>query len=329
VTERELERWQPGEQRLHPRMQALTLEVILRAVFGLDPGPRLDAMRELLTGMLTFADRPASIIPIPEPSERTKRALDQAGPFKGFFGLRERANELLFELVDERRADPAERADVLAMLLYARHEDGSPMSDAELRDELMTLLVAGHETTATALAWTFTLLAREPRVAHELADSLADGDDYLVATIQEALRRRPVLPNAAPRLAKRPYEVGGRTYPAGVCLVPNGYLVHHDPELYPDPYAFRPERFLDRKPGTYEWLPFGGGRRRCLGASFAQLEMRVVLRAVLEAYEVSTEGPLERARRRNITVRPADGALVRLSARERARARRARAAQPA
>lgn len=329
AVERELERLERGEQRLHQRMQALTLEVILRAVFGLDPGPRLDELRELLTALLSFADRPASIVPIPEPGERTKRLLNTAGPFKGFFGLRERVDELLFALVEERRRQREGRADVLALLLDARHEDGSPMSDAELRDELMTLLVAGHETTATALAWAFVLLARHPRVAGELADSLEDGDEYLIATIQEVLRRRPVLPNAAPRLSKVPYEVAGRPYPSGICLVPNAYLVHHDPELYPDPYAFRPERFLGRKPGTYEWLPFGGGRRRCLGASFAQLEMRVVLRAIFGAYEMSADGPLEPARRRNITIRPANGALVRLSARDRARARRTRSAQPA
>ena len=149
----------------------------------------------------------------------------------------------------------------------------------------MTLLVAGHETTASELAWAFERLARTPDALRAAGrrDRRGDGDAYLTATIQETLRRRPVLPNAAPRLIKQPVEIGGCSYPEGVVLVPNAYLVHHDPEIYPDPYAFRPERFLDESPGTYTWIPFGGGRRRCLGASFALLEMKIVLRAVLSA----------------------------------------------
>ena len=191
------------------------------------------------------------------------------------------------------------------MLLEARHEDGSPMSDQELRDELMSLLVAGHETTASTLAWVFERLAREPRVLARLAAEIdADGDDsYLTATIQETLRRRPVLPNAAPRFVMKPVEVGGWQYPAGVCLVASSYLLHHDSDIYPDPYAFRPERFLDEAPGTYTWIPFGGGRRRCLGASFAMLEAKLVLRMVLSQCEVRpAAGRSEPARRRNITV---------------------------
>ncbi len=134
-----------------------------------------------------------------------------------------------------------------------------------------------------------------------------DGDDYLTATIQESMRRRPVLPNSAPRLVMEPVEVGGWSYPAGVCLVPNAYLIHHDPDIYPDPYRFRPERFLDQGPGTYTWIPFGGGRRRCLGASFAMLESKLVLRALLAHCDLQG-GTREPARRRNITVRPGAGA---------------------
>ena len=183
---------------------------------------------------------------------------------------------LLFEQIAERRADHGERDDILSILLEARHEDGTPMSEQELRDELLTLLVAGHETTATTLAWAFERLVREPAALGRLVAEIDSGDDdaYLTATIQETLRRRPVLPNNAPRLVAKPIEVGGWDFEPGVCLVPNAYLVHHDPDLYPDPYAFRPERLLDESPGTYTWIPFGGGRRRCLGASFALLEMR-------------------------------------------------------
>src|SRR4029453_4411495 len=209
--------------------------------------------------------------------------------------------------------------DVLAMLLAARHEDGSPMSKQELRDELMTLLVAGHETTASELAWVFERLARTPRVTKRLLaepDS-GDGEAYLTATIQETLRRRPVIPNAAPRLTKEPVEIGGFRYPEGVVLIPNAYLIHHDPDIYPDPYAFRPERFLDESPGTYTWIPFGGGRRRCLGASFAMLEMKIVLRAVLSrAVPAPAPDLTEGSRRRAITLSPRRSALTVLRPRQ-------------
>jgi cytochrome P450 len=189
------------------------------------------------------------------------------------------------------------------------------MSPQELRDELMTLLVAGHETTASSLAWGFERLAREPAVLVRLVEEIGrdDEDAYLTATIQEILRRRPVLPNAEPRLVKEPIEVGGWSYPVDVCLVPSVYLIHHDAEIYPDPYAFRPERFLEQAPGTYTWIPFGGGRRRCIGASFAIQEMKIVLRAVLSACELqpATEA-FEVAERRNITIKPASGARTKV-----------------
>jgi cytochrome P450 len=244
---------------------------------------------------------------------------------KRFDSLTRRANELMFELVQERRA--AEQAgeplgdDILAMLLQARHEDGSPMSADELRDELMTALVAGHETTASQLAWGFERLAREPAVVARLVQEIDadEGDEYLNATINEILRHRPVLPNAEPRLTKRPITIGGFEYPAGVSLLASAFLVHHDPEIYPEPSAFRPERFVGKSPGTYTWIPFGGGRRRCLGASFALQEMKIVLRATLERFELSpaTDRP-ERTARRSITFSPAGGATVVL--RERIRA---------
>jgi cytochrome P450 len=318
VAEREVASWPRDEAiELHPRMQRLTLEIILRAVFGLDPGERLDALRERLSAMLAFGDRPLSLLP--PPPEWLEQVLERVGPFAGFLRLQADADEMIFELIAERRAEDGERDDVLSMLLAARHEDGSPMSQQELRDELMTLLVAGHETTASTLAWAFERLARSPRVLGELQAAVdsADGNGYLTATIQETLRRRPVLPNVAPRLVMEPVEVGGWSYPAGVCLVGNAYLVHHDPEIYPDPYDFRPERFLEEPPGTYTWIPFGGGRRRCLGASFAMLEMQIVLGSVLAARELraASAGP-EHASRRNITIKPSEGAQARLGARQ-------------
>jgi len=286
---------------------------------GLARGGRLDVLGERLSAMLAFGDRPISLVPPPADSVAAKIA-ERVGPFAGFARSQREADELIFELIEERRDSAQTRDDVLAMLLDARHQDGSEMSREELRDELMTLLVAGHETTASALAWTFERLSREGRVLRSLLGELdaGDGDAYLTATIQEALRRRPVLPNAAPRLVVREVEVGGWLYAPGVCLVPNAYLVHHDASIYSDPYAFRPERFLERQPGTYTWIPFGGGRRRCLGASFAMLEMKLVLRTVLRARQLrpTGDGP-GRPRRRNITMTPARGTVAGLSSRTR------------
>jgi cytochrome P450 len=310
VAEREVASWPRDEPiRLHRRLQALTLEVILRAVFGLEPGERLDSLRAMLTDILDFGVRPRSLFPPP------RREAAARGAYGRFLRQRGRADAMIFELVEERRAAGAEGDDVLAMLLAARHEDGTPMSREELRDELMTLLVAGHETTASELAWAFERLAREPRIAERLRSEVVDDDDdaYLTATVQETLRRRPVLPNAAPRLVCEEVEVAGWRYSPGVCVVANAYLVHHDPEIYPDPYVFRPERFLDAPPGTYTWIPFGGGRRRCLGASFAILEMKAVMSAVFASAELRPVGAgVELARRRAITISPGAGAVAEL-----------------
>ena len=319
VTEREVEAWPTGEPVVtHDRLQDLTLEIILRAVFGLDPGERFEALRDRLSELLAFGEQPLTLFG--PPSERMEVLLNRGGPLAGFLDLRNEVDRLIFELVDERRAEHEGRDDVLSLLLEARHEDGSPMSAQELRDELMTLLVAGHETTATSLAWAFERLVRAPEAMRRLVGEVDSGDDaYVTATIQETLRARPVLPNTAPRLVVKPIEVGDWSYRPGVCLVANGYLLHHDPDVYPDPYSFRPERFLDSPPGTYTWIPFGGGRRRCLGASFALLEMRIVLSAILSAYEVRpVAGRAEVARRRNITIRPGRGSRIATAARERA-----------
>jgi cytochrome P450 len=313
VAESEVETWATERAvPLHPYMQALTLEVILRAVFGLQRGDRLDRLRGLLTDMLEFAMSPVSLIP---PVQRLGRLHPVTGRF---LKVREETNEQIQALIDERR-DGDGGDDVLSMLLLARHDDGSPMSDAELRDELMTLLVAGHETTATELSWAFERLIRSPDVLATLVEEIdSDRDEYVTATIRETLRRRPVLSIAGPRRVKSEIEVGGRTYGPGCHLVPNAYLVHHDADIYPEPYAFRPERFLENDPGTYTWIPFGGGRRRCLGASFAMLEMGIVLEAVLSRMEVRSAngGALEAHKRRMITVVPAAGAQAVLTTRE-------------
>jgi cytochrome P450 len=321
VAEREIAGWPRGVPvRLHERFQTLTLEVILRAVFGLDEGERLEALRDLLAEQLAFGDKPVSLLPPPPESLRLRAVLGRVGPFASFVRVQRRSDELLYGLIAERRRDHADRDDILSLLLEARHEDGSPMSDEEIRDELMTLLVAGHETTASTLAWALEILSRHPDVLGRLREEIdaGEGDDYLTATVQETLRRRPVVPAAAPRFVHKPIEVGGWEYEPGVALVPCSYLIHHDPAIYPDPYAFRPERFLDEGPGTYTWLPFGGGRRRCLGASFAMVELKLVLRTLLATRDVAAATPEpERARRRNITIKPGGGSRVVLSDRPR------------
>jgi cytochrome P450 len=312
LAEREVASWPLDEPvRLHPRLQRVTLEIILRTVFGLERGAQLDSLRELLTEILTLGDSPLSLLP------PAQRLFAGRGPMARFERTRAKADELIYALIDERRRDGG-GDDVLALLLEARHSDGSPMRAEELRDELMTALVAGHETTASQLAWAVDRIAREPAVQVRLHDELDDSSDeaYLTATINEILRHRPVLPNAEPRLVKRPIEIGGFTYAPGVVLFASAYLVHHDPAIYPEPYAFRPERFLEHTPGTYTWLPFGGGRRRCLGASFAQLEMKLVLHALLTRCALQPAGrPAMTTRRRGITIGPPRETMVVLRAR--------------
>ncbi|HEY8501120.1 MAG TPA: cytochrome P450, partial [Solirubrobacterales bacterium] len=212
---------------LHPRMQDLTLKIILRAVFGLDPGARFDALRQRLQAMLEFGDRPISLMP-PKPDSLVARLAERIGPFAEFVRMQGEVDEILFALIAERRAEGAERDDVLAMLLEATHEDGSPMSEEEIRDELMTLLVAGHETTASTLAWAFERLVREPAVLERLVAEVDAGEEaYVTATIQETLRDRPVLPNAAPRQVAKEVTIGEWTYQPGCALVANSYLIHH------------------------------------------------------------------------------------------------------
>jgi cytochrome P450 len=307
VAGREVATWRPHEPFvLHERMQALTLEIILRAVFGLAAGPQLDELRVTLKQLLDLGASPLTLLP------PFRRRLGPLTTWARFVDVRAHADELILALVDERRRAGEETDDVLSMLLAARDEEGRPMSDRELRDELMTLLVAGHETTASELSWGFERLLREPAVLERVTRAAVEDDEaYLEATVKEILRRRPVLPIAQPRRIKQPVEIGGREYPAGPAFTACVYLVHHDERIYPDPYAFRPERFLDGAPGTYSWIPFGGGVRRCLGASFAQLEMRIALRAILAEVEVaSTLSGREGTGRRSITLSPRRGTPI-------------------
>jgi cytochrome P450 len=306
-----------AEFPIHARMQAVTLEVILRVVFGVSSGPRLDRLREMLSTVLTETASPGQQV-----LGLALQRFGGNGPFARFEGqLREVDELLLAEIAEHReRPDLEEREDILSMLMRAEFEDGSRMEDRELRDQLMTLLLAGHETTATALAWTFDLLLRHPAVLGRLRDSLEAGEeDYLRATISESLRLRPVIPLAGRRLAKE-LVADGLTLPAGTDVTPAIWLTHTRADVYPEPFAFKPERFLEEGPDTYSWIPFGGSVRRCIGATFAEFEMRIVLREVLTRCELRKAKPApERIGRRNITLSPRDGTPVVVSARRPAR----------
>ena len=307
IAAREVERWPVGRPfELRPRMQAITLEVILRAVFGVRGEERLGRFRALLP-RLTDATGVQMWIPF------LRRNLGPWSPWGRFLRMRAKVDELVFDEIRRRRAEPdaAERDDVLSLLLGARHEDGSPMSDRELRDELITLLTAGHETSATALAWAFERLLRNPGAMRELqAEVESGGDDYAEAVVKETLRVRPIITDVA-RLVTSDVELGRWVVRAGTIVVPAIALVQLMPQVYPDPYEFRPERFLDGQPAPYTWIPFGGGVRRCLGAAFAQLEIRTVLQTVVERAELRAPDPApERTRLRNVTLIPQRGARV-------------------
>jgi cytochrome P450 len=329
VASEEIERWPLGEPYpLRPRMQELTLEIILRAVFGVREGLRMERLREELRRLLDIATSPLHGI-----------ALTALGPERvlripRFRRDLERLDRPIYEEIADRRGatDLGEREDIMSLLLQATHEDGSPMSDQELRDELMTLLVAGHETTANSLAWVAERLCRHPDTLARLTDEVAAGESaYLEAVVQETLRLRPVISIVLRRLVE-PMELGGRTLPAGVAIVPSIHLVHRRPDIYPSPDEFLPERFLEdeggKAPGTYTWIPFGGGVRRCLGAAFAQFEMETVLRElVLRRTIAPARQRGESVYRRAITETPRRNAEVIVGARDIAAGARAREAE--
>ncbi len=311
IAMREIESWPTGTPyELRPRMQAITLDIILRTVFGVGEGARLAELRDALRNFLDLTTNPRLLLPVLLVGPNRIRSL---GPLRRRI---ERVDRLIYREIAERRraGDLEEREDILSLLVGARHEDGSPMSDTEMRDELLTLLVAGHETTATSLAWAIERLSRHPEKLSRLRQDVEAGsEDYLTATIQETLRLRPVISIVIRRLTE-PVEIGGYELPAGVSVTPSVYLVHRNPAIYPEPDAFRPERFLDTPPGTYTWIPFGGGVRRCLGASFAQFEMAVVLRELVRRRAIRPADPKpERVFRRAITETPRHNARVVLS----------------
>ncbi|MEX0992938.1 MAG: cytochrome P450 [Solirubrobacterales bacterium] len=305
VTENAMASWPVDRPfAIHPQMRDITLDVIIRAVFGVKEATRQDELRQALREILDLGQGTIAFAPwIRHWVHR---------PWVKFLELRERVDELLYQEIARRRGEPdlAEREDILSLLLQAHYEDGSPMSDKELRDELVTMLVAGHETTATGLAWTFDLILHDERVMERLLGSLDEGDEYLDAVIAEALRIRPVIAQIS-RKPREAFELGGYTIPSGALVAPNIALVHRRGDLYPEPNAFKPERFLDDGPDTYTWLPFGGGVRRCAGAAFATFEMGIVLRTVLQRAKLRAADPEpEQPHPRAVTIAPRNGTTV-------------------
>ena len=312
VTVAEVDGWPIGRPfPLRPRMQALTLEVILRTVIGVHDGDRLAALRRALPPLADIG--PMLMMRLMYPKLR------QRWPWSRYDRRQAVADTLLYAEIEHARRDPRleERPDVLAMLVRVRDEDGTPMPDGELRDQLVTLLLAGHETTATALAWTFERLVRHPEILQRATEAAESGDDeYLDAVAKESMRLRPVLFNVARRLTA-PVELDGYRLPAGIYVILALGLIQRSERHYPEPGEFRPERFLDGRVDPSTWFPFGGGVRRCLGATFAGVEMRIVLREVLRRVELAvTEAPAERVRMRHITLVPGRGATVTVARRK-------------
>jgi cytochrome P450 len=314
VAEREIDRWPVGRPfALAPRMQAVTLDVIMSGLFGIEGVPTRGTpeyrMRETFRRLLRLSTNILwGLVELHNIGREEAR-----GVMKWVLAL---ADHQLYAAIRARRAqgDSEGRADVLSLLLNARVDDGRPLSDHEIRDEMMSLVLAGHETTANSLAWTFERLVRAPD-AYERLRELVRSDDaqagsYVEATIHEGMRVRPVIPVIV-RMVRRPWRLGEYVLPAGTPVGVSIVALHHRADVYPDPHQFRPERFLGVKPGTYTWIPFGGGIRRCLGASLAMAEQRVVLQAIARRTDlVPSRRSREHARQRNVTMIPSRGGRV-------------------
>jgi cytochrome P450 len=313
AAEREIDSWPLGTPiALAPRMQAITLDVIMAGIFGVDGRPERGTPEHGLRQM-TKRILAASTMPLAALTELANLNRDEpVGPMKIGLGLLDRATYAV--IAERRRAeDLGERRDILSLLLQARTEEGEAMSDKELRDELLTLVLAGHETTANSLAWAWERLVRNPAAHEALRDAVRGGseaEERVEATIVETMRSRPVIPIIGRRVAV-PWRLGAFAVPAETPLTMSILLLHHREDLYPQPFEFRPERWLGRKPGTYEWIPFGGGIRRCLGAALAMAEQRVVLEAMARRLDLEADDPAaEHAVHRNVTMIPARGARV-------------------
>jgi cytochrome P450 len=309
VAERALAGWpRDGAIALHPRLRALTLEVILRTITGRFDGPPDGELRLLQARALEMFAVTGSLAFV----EPRLRHGPGARIWERFLRSRAQVDELLYTLIERAQA-PSPSTGVIGMLAAQRNPDGSPVPASQVRDNVMSIILAGHETTASQLAWAFQLLAHNPRVAQRVAQEIdrGAGEEYLTATIQEVLRHRCVFVFAIPRAVAAPVEIGGWTYAPPAQLLPCIYLLHHDPRFHPEPDAFRPERFLDTPPHPRTWLPWGGGRKRCPGEHLALLEMKIVLRAALARMTVEPASrQLERPRWRSVIVTPHAGSRV-------------------
>jgi cytochrome P450 len=318
---REVATWPRGQiMALHPLIHRLTINVIRDVIFGSAPPRCWEELLDVLQGMMRINYHMASVMTIHKMPPARVRLLAAIRPLglHDFLKLRKRADALIAEAVDERRSSGEPGDDMLAVLLGVTHDDGSPLNAVELRDEMMTMFLAGTETTAAGLSWALEYLTREHAARERLVAEIdaGEGDAYLTATVHEVLRLRPPLSMVIPRQVMRPIEIGGVRYEPGMVLLASPHLVHRDPSLYPEPHAFRPERFLGTKPGTYTWIPFGGGPSHCLGLQIGVFEMKAVLREVLSQCELRRADPRPEATRSRIVVTvPAKGARLELRAR--------------
>jgi cytochrome P450 len=313
ATERELDRWPIGRPfALAPRMQAITLDVIMAGIFGIDERPARGTAERRLRSTIKYLTAASTSIAAQLSELAGVGSTEPTGLVRGGVALLDRATYPI--IAARRRAeDLQERGDILSLLLRATTEDGELLSDRELRDELLTLVLAGFETTANSLAWTWERLLRTPDAHERLRDAVRSEErapEHVEAAIVEGMRSRPVIPIVGRRVAV-PWRLGEYVLPAGSAISLSILLVHHREDLYPDPFAFHPERWLDRKPGNYEWIPFGGGARRCLGAALAMAEQRVVLAAMARRLDLEADRPEpEHALHRNVTMIPAHGTRV-------------------
>ena len=319
IAEQVTSQWKIDETfSVRSSMQAISFEVIIKAVFGLEEGSRCEQLKEVLLEWLNPKRPLLQTIMLMFPI--LQRDLGAWSPWGSLLLLRQRMDELIYTEIRERRSklDPS-RTDILSLMMAARDEDGEQMSDVELRDELMTLLVAGHETTATSLAWAFYWIHHQPQIREKLLqelDNLGDNPDpstilklpYLNAVCKETLRIYPVTMFSLPRLVKSPLQIGEYKFEPGTILSACIYLTHHREDLYPEPKQFKPERFLERQFSPYEYLPFGGGNRRCLGYAFAEFEMKLVLANVLSRWQlVLADSKPVKPVRKGLLIAPSDG----------------------
>jgi cytochrome P450 len=315
AADREIDRWPIGTPfSLAPRMQAITLDVIMAGIFGIDGRPAKGTSEH---GLRRAVRTVTELSTRPEAQIGELLNLGRNEPVGPTAAIMRYLDKHVYAVIADRRAASGagaeQRHDILSLLLDAETEDGERLTDQELRDELLTLVLAGHETTANQLAWTFERLVRTPGAYDRLREVARSGDDpdgYVDATIHESMRSRPVIPVIG-RHVTVPWQLGEYRVPAGSSVLMSILLVHHREDVYPDPFAFRPERFVGVKPGTYTWIPFGGGIRRCLGAALAMAEQRVVLTAIAGRTEMHAPDPApEHARHRNVTMIPQHGARV-------------------